>query len=47
MHGSGMAIINAPWQLDEQLTALLPRLQRSLAPEGQGQCRLEWLIEPK
>ena len=47
MHGSGMAIINAPWQLDEQLTALLPRLQRSLAPEGQGQFRLEWLIEPK
>ena len=24
MHGSGMVIVNAPWQLDEQLSALLP-----------------------
>ncbi len=47
MHGSGMVIVNAPWQLDEQLSALLPRLQDCLAPNGQGQCRVEWLIEPK
>lgn len=45
MHGSGMAIINAPWQLDQQLASLLPRLHSSLAQEGQGQVRVEWLIE--
>lgn len=45
MHGSGVAIINAPWQLDQQLMALLPRLHLSLAQEGQGQTRVEWLIE--
>lgn len=45
MHGSGVVIINAPWQLDQQLMALLPRLHLSLAQEGQGQTRVEWLIE--
>ncbi|MCK5894293.1 MAG: 23S rRNA (adenine(2030)-N(6))-methyltransferase RlmJ [Endozoicomonadaceae bacterium] len=45
MHGSGMAIINAPWQLDQQLASLLPHLHSSLAQAGQGQVRVEWLIE--
>ncbi len=47
MHGSGMVIVNAPWQLDEHLSTLLPRLKDCLTPNGQGQCRVEWLIEPK
>ncbi len=31
MHGSGMAIINPPWQFDEKIAELLPRLTQRLA----------------
>lgn len=43
LNGSGMAIINPPWQLDEQLKSLLPELWRLLSPNGLGKwvCRLE------
>ncbi|MDQ2076743.1 23S rRNA (adenine(2030)-N(6))-methyltransferase RlmJ [Marinimicrobium sp. ABcell2] len=44
MHGSGLAIINAPWQLDEQLKRLLPYLSDTLA-QGQGAgWNLDWPI---
>ncbi|MBY4679062.1 23S rRNA (adenine(2030)-N(6))-methyltransferase RlmJ [Marinobacterium arenosum] len=46
MHGSGMAILNAPWQLDSQLASLLPRLHDALAPDGAGDWSVRWLIEP-
>lgn len=45
MHGSAIAIINAPWQLDEQLATLLPKLWQTLSPLGQGYQRVDWLIE--
>ena len=41
--GSGMVIINPPWQLDAQLKSLLPWLWGKLAVEGQGGYKLEWL----
>lgn len=47
MHGSGMALVNAPWKFDEHLQRLLPRLADALAPTqsaagtGRG-WRLEW-----
>ncbi|MDD5034921.1 MAG: 23S rRNA (adenine(2030)-N(6))-methyltransferase RlmJ [Methylococcaceae bacterium] len=44
MTGSGMAIINPPWQLEEQLKTLLPWLWEKLSQEGQGKWKLEWLV---
>jgi 23S rRNA (adenine2030-N6)-methyltransferase len=42
-----MLIINAPWQLDTQLDALLPRLSQQLAQSEEAQWRLEWLVKPE
>jgi 23S rRNA (adenine2030-N6)-methyltransferase len=47
MNGSGMLILNAPWQLDGQLTALLPRLCQQLAQSNDACWRLEWLAKPE
>lgn len=43
--GCGMAIINAPWQLDEQMYELMPWLTKNLAIEGPGSWHTEWLVE--
>lgn len=43
LNGSGMLLINPPWQLDEELRATLPALHRILAPDGAGRWRLDWL----
>ena len=47
MHGSGMALINPPWQFDERLRGLLPRLSAVLAAtpgaESGAGWRVEWL----
>lgn len=42
--GSGMAIINPPWHLEEQLKTLLPWLWDKLSVDGQGKWRVEWLV---
>ena len=47
MNGSGMLILNAPWQLDGQLTTLLPRLCAQLAQSNDARWRLEWLTKPE
>jgi len=44
LNGSGMVVINPPWQLDEQLKSLLPWLWEKLAVKGQGGYRVEWLV---
>ncbi len=44
LNGCGMVVINPPWQLDEQLTALLPWLHQALAPKGVGGQRVQWLV---
>ena len=41
--GSGMVVINPPWQMDEQLKGVLPWLWERLSEEGQGRYRVEWL----
>ncbi len=46
MHGSGMAFINLPWQLDRQIAEVLPSLIDKLADRGGG-WRTEWLVEAK
>lgn len=43
MHGSGLAIINAPWQLDQQLKAIVPRFSNVLALTEESKWRVEWL----
>lgn len=44
MRGSGMVIINPPWQLDTTLEALLPWLWKRLSPEHLGGWSMEWLV---
>jgi len=41
--GSGLAIANAPWGLEDELKQLLPWLAAKLA-QSQGDFRLDWLI---
>jgi 23S rRNA (adenine2030-N6)-methyltransferase len=43
LNGSGLLIINPPWQCDEQLTKLLPWLWRTLSDGRQGRYKVEWL----
>ncbi len=44
LNGSGMAIINAPWQLDETLREPLRALARLLAQERPAEWKLDWLV---
>ncbi len=44
MCGSVLAIANAPWQFDEQLRALLPKLKALLAEDNTAGWKVEWLI---
>jgi len=41
LNGSGLAVINPPWQLDEQMASLLPLLHESLG--CRGGTHLRWL----
>ena len=43
LNGSGLAIANPPWGLEEELRALLPWLSQVLA-QTQGSWRMDWLI---
>ena len=42
LNGSGMAVLNPPWQLDQALAPVLPVLQQRLGQAGTS-TRLEWL----
>jgi len=44
LRGSGLVIVNPPWQLDTRLEALLPRMHSLLAPDGAGRASVEWLV---
>ena len=45
LNGSGMAIINAPWQLDETLREPLRAMARLLAQERPAEWKLDWLVD--
>ena len=45
LNGSGMAILNAPWKLDETLREPLRALARLLSQERPAEGRLDWLAE--
>ena len=45
MYGSGMLVINPPWQLDQTLTDISPWLVEQLqVSAGSGTWRLDWLV---
>ncbi len=44
LNGTGLLLLNPPWQLDEGLAALLPVLHDRLG--GSGGSRLRWLVNP-
>lgn len=44
--GSGLAIVNPPWQLDRDLEILLPALARRLGLGNWGQGSVSWLPPP-
>jgi 23S rRNA (adenine2030-N6)-methyltransferase len=44
LNGSGMLLLNPPWQLDALLGATLPALHRALSPAGEGRTRVDWLV---
>ena len=46
LNGSGLAIANPPWGLEDELRAVLPWLGQNLG-QTQGGWKLDWLIEEK
>jgi Ribosomal RNA large subunit methyltransferase D, RlmJ len=43
LNGAGLIIVNPPWTLENDLSALLPALSAILGPVGKGGFRLDWL----
>ena len=43
LNGSGMVIINPPWQLEQKITEFLPWLWQQLSVTGQGGYHVAWL----
>lgn len=44
LNGCGLIILNPPWKLEDELSALLPALTTVLGRAGKGASRLGWLI---
>ena len=45
MYGSGIAVINAPWQFEQKIEEALPELTSMLAVSDQAHYSVEWLVE--
>ncbi|HEY5598682.1 MAG TPA: 23S rRNA (adenine(2030)-N(6))-methyltransferase RlmJ, partial [Kiloniellales bacterium] len=45
--GSGLVIVNPPWQLDEELRQLAPALASRLGLGEWGHATVDWLVPPK
>jgi 23S rRNA (adenine2030-N6)-methyltransferase len=45
LNGTGVAIVNAPWKLDEALRDSLRLLPKLLGTPGESEYRLTWLVE--
>ncbi len=43
LNGSGLILVNPPWPLESELSALLPALAGLLGRSGKGAFRLDWL----
>ncbi|MEG3193780.1 23S rRNA (adenine(2030)-N(6))-methyltransferase RlmJ, partial [Lysobacter sp. D1-1-M9] len=46
MNGSGMVVLNPPWQLNQSIGGVLPALRDVLGEAG-ASSRIEWLAEPR
>lgn len=46
LSGSGMVVLNPPWQIDLALARLLPEILARLRQDERGQTRLDWLVAP-
>jgi 23S rRNA (adenine2030-N6)-methyltransferase len=50
MNGSGLLLLNAPWQFDQRLAGTLPALAKALGEQAPGdekpESRLHWLRHP-
>lgn len=44
LNGSGLAIVNPPWRLDETLLGLLPALHAALPSAAGSGTRVDWLV---
>lgn len=44
MHGSGLAIVNPPWQIEEGLERLSKWMVESLSTDPQRHWKIEWLV---
>jgi 23S rRNA (adenine2030-N6)-methyltransferase len=44
LNGAGMVVVDPPWTLENELSALLPALSGILGREGKGRFRLDWLV---
>lgn len=44
LNGCGMILVNPPWRLEAELSALLPALSAILGRAGKGSFRLDWLV---
>ncbi len=45
LSGTGMIIINCPWQVDQQINSALSWLTDSLVDNQEGSPRVEWLVK--
>jgi len=43
--GSGLLLINPPWQFDFRMREVLPILHEHLSPSRAGETRVEWLVK--
>jgi len=44
LRGSGMLVVNPPYGLEDEAGPMLDWLWRVLAPSGQGECGMGWLV---
>jgi 23S rRNA (adenine2030-N6)-methyltransferase len=47
LNGSGLLLVNAPWQLDTQMEQWLPELGTLLALDAQGGTAVRWLVKER
>jgi 23S rRNA (adenine2030-N6)-methyltransferase len=45
LNGSGMVILNAPWNLDKTLRDVMPAMARLLSQERPAEWLLDWLVQ--
>jgi 23S rRNA (adenine2030-N6)-methyltransferase len=45
LSGCGLIVVNPPWTLENELTAMLPELAAVMSARGSGSHRLDWLSE--